>query len=212
MRGVFLQPSLGGNGENERRASLSLMPARLLRGIRRSHQIAAPTAGISLFGAERLEQPVIAAAADDRAGVGARRVLRLEDEAGVIIEIAREARRESRAPTVDSARRDEAEARVEGVERGGEIEPGRCRERAQLRARPRRDRRKSPRNSSITRRFSALTPVARLQCRLFEKTFGDFARACGRRRKKCRRSPADPRRAPGASALPTFSSAASTPE
>ena len=38
--------------------------------------------------AEQREQPVVAAAADHRAAVGARRIVELEDEAGVIVELA----------------------------------------------------------------------------------------------------------------------------
>ncbi len=59
--------------------------------------------------------------------------MRLEDEACVVIEIAREARLEAQRRDVDAERGDKADPRVERVERRGEIETRLRREPAQLR-------------------------------------------------------------------------------
>ena len=59
--------------------------------------------------------------------------MRLEDEAGVIIEIAREAAGEAQRRDIEAERGDEADPRVERVQRRGEIKSGLARELAQLR-------------------------------------------------------------------------------
>ena len=144
--------------------------------------------------AQRLQQPVVAAAADDGAlPSGARAIADLEDRAGVVVEVAAEGGREGERGDVDAARGDEAGARVEGVERRGEIEPRFRRERAQLRrggvgiagdgddsaparAAPRRGCRHRPRprpGRGSARRSR---------------------RRCARRPTRCRRSSAGPRR------------------
>ena len=69
-------------------------------------------------GSQRTREPVVAASADDRAPIAAHGVMRFEEEAGVIIKIARETRGEAHGGDVESARGHEAEALLECVERG----------------------------------------------------------------------------------------------
>src|ERR1700722_16027773 len=75
-----------------------------------------------VFCAERLQEIVIAATGDERLFIGPRLLMRLEDEAGVVIEIAGEARREEKAFHVEAVRSHETEPGIETIERMAEIE------------------------------------------------------------------------------------------
>src|SRR5215212_5676455 len=79
--------------------------------------------------AEMLQQPVVAPPADRRFAVGASGIVNLEDEPRIVVEIARKGRCEAEAPDVEPVGRHEAGAFLEGIERGGEIEPAIARER-----------------------------------------------------------------------------------
>ncbi len=127
------------------------------------------------FRAERLQQPIVTAAADD--GFFARALLmRLEDEARIIIEIADEARGEGECADVEPARRHEAEARIEAIEHGAQIDAGRAGERAHLRRSlvgVGFDRKKL--FDELARRGRKFR--TRFQRGLFEKALGDLADA-----------------------------------
>ena len=155
-------------------------------------------------------QPVVAAAADRRrprrAGVGG-----LEDEAGVIVEIAHEGGGIDEVVDRQPARGEEADALVERVERLVEVEAGVGGERAQ-RARRRvgmagngeeasqrlalfgADARRRAAVAACSRKRSAISP---------ERAAAD--------RRRCRRSRAGPRPAPWRPSWSARSSAASTP-
>ena len=78
-----LQPALGGNGEGDGHADAPPVSASM-----RSSQTEKPTPGIGVLRAEQRQQPVVAAAAGERArGVADRD---LEDEPGVVVERAAE--------------------------------------------------------------------------------------------------------------------------
>ena len=129
---------------------------------------------MSVFAAKRFEQAVITAAADDGLFCG-RLLERLEDEAGVIFEIAGKTRREGEFGDVEAARGHEAEPRVEAIERGIQIDARRAGELAQ------------PGRGLVGVRFDgekflqdrALLGrefLAGFQRRLFKKTLGDLCR------------------------------------
>ena len=132
----------------------------------------------------------------------AARILHLEDEAGVIVEIARESRpRSAKRVDVEPARRHEAGALLEGVERAAEVEPALAAASARIacgRLRPDRPR----------WRGSGRAPCARLvgQARAVrgpgEEALGDLAGAAAADAARCRRSTGCPRRRPAPPAAP----------
>ena len=101
--------------------------------------------------------------------------MRLENEAGVIIEIARETRLEAQRRDIEAERGDEADPRVERVERRGEIKPGLARELAQLR-RGRIGFALDAQEALDDPRLFGRNADAAPQRRLFHKTVGDLAR------------------------------------
>ena len=143
---------------------------------KRSIQTAAPTAGTSLAAPETARQAVVASAADRRLGVRAGRVDRLEDEAGVIVEIAHEGRREDELLDPQAARGQEAGALIERIERLGQIEAGVRRQLPELsrgRVGIAGNGEKAPQNVLLLGADIGL----RARRGLFEEAIGDFAGA-----------------------------------
>ncbi len=160
--------------------------------------------------AERSQQPVVTAAADDRAFLRRARVMRLEDEARVIIEIADEARREGERADVEPARRHEAEARIEAIENGGKIDAGRTRERTHLRGGLIGIGFDGEKILDELARCGAETPDP-ISARPVRESVRRSRRRCGRRRWKCRQWREDLRPERGRLCRSTPSSAVSTP-
>ena len=70
-----------------------------------------------------LQQAIVAPAADHRLAIAAARILHLEDEAGIVVEIAREGRRKGEGADVEAACRHKAGPFLEQVEGGSHVEP-----------------------------------------------------------------------------------------
>src|ERR1700733_2104329 len=126
--------------------------------------------------AKRFQQAVVAAAGDDGLFVRTRLFMGFEDEAGIIVEIARKTRREEKILHVEAMRGHEAEPGVEAIKALGEVEMGGFGEFAQF-GRSAVGVALDGQKTFDDGAFLGGELAARFERSLFEETIGDLAGA-----------------------------------